>query len=151
MGDPISLIYVYGNYFEDKTVDPERYGYIDVVYDAYSMVSNNIGDISNSSVTIQGCGRDYVQRRRELTRGASSSMTNTHLVNLSSDENYDSDDHPIDEQVRDEAVREEEVGDDDSTDSEKDFEGDEDMGGVVESDGKLSDCKSNDSPDEIDW
>ncbi|KAJ4963728.1 hypothetical protein NE237_023667 [Protea cynaroides] len=77
-----------------------------------------------------------------------------------------------DETVRDEAVRDEdvgdeemgdddfvdskwgedgiEVGDDDSTNSEKDLEGDEDMGGVIDSDGKLSDCKSNDSPDEID-
>ncbi|KAJ4966126.1 hypothetical protein NE237_017975 [Protea cynaroides] len=313
MGDPISLIYVYGNYSEDKIIDPERYGYIDVVYDAYSMVlkdipdgktvnfsvkvflpdgvkelvlgsdsdvlhmfheyenedqpiqcfvfgvevnkefsinytvngyhkslmqrssqtlvensnfnnkknvsrktlckktitkktlckktistpivqgfaitgvSNNIGDISNSSVTIHGCGRDYVQRRRELTPGASSSMENTQLVNLSSDEDCDSDDQFVDKQVgdeavgdetvrdetvRDEAVRDEdigdeemgdddsvdsewdkdsnEVGDDDSTNSEKDLEIDEDMGGVADSDGKLSDYKSDDSPDEID-
>ncbi|KAJ4957817.1 hypothetical protein NE237_024928 [Protea cynaroides] len=276
MGDPISLIFVYGNYFKDKIVDPERYGYIDVVYDAYFMVlkdipdgktvnfsvkcfvfrvevskefsidytvngyhkslmqmssqtlvekrnfnnkknvsnktlckktvtkktlckktvstsivqrfvitgvSNNIGDISNSSVTIHGCSRDYVQRRRELTPGASSSIADTQLVNLSSDEDCDSGDQFVDEQVgdeavgdetvRDEAVRDEdigdeemrdddsvdsewgkdgiEVGDDDSTNSEKDLENNEDMGGVVDSDGKLSDCKSNDSPDEIDY
>ncbi|KAJ4964911.1 hypothetical protein NE237_016760 [Protea cynaroides] len=271
MGDPISLIYVYGNYSEDKIVDPERYGYIDVMYDAYSMVlkdipdgktvnfsvkvflpdsvkelvlgsdsdvlhmfhegqvklwlnssfnnkknvsrktlckkivtkktlckktvstpivqrfaitgvSNNIGDISNSSVTIHGCGRDYVQRRRELTPGASSSMANMQLVNLSSDEDCGSDDQFVDKQIGDEAVGDEtvrdeevrdedigdeemgdddsvdfewgkdsnEVGDDDSTNSEKDLEIDEDMGGVADSDGKLSDIKSDDSPDEID-
>ncbi|KAJ4957731.1 hypothetical protein NE237_024842 [Protea cynaroides] len=308
MADPISLIYIYGNYSEHKIVDPERYGYIDVVYDAYSMVlkdipdgktvnfsvkvflpdgvkelvlgsdsdvlhmfheyenedqpiqcfvfgvevskefsinytvngyhkslmqrssqtlvenssfknkmtvsrktlckrtvtkktlckktvstpivqrfditgvSNNIGDISNSSVTIHGCGRDYVQRRRELTPGASSSLAKTQLVNLSSDEDCDNDDQFVDKQVgdeavgdgtvRDEAVRDEdigdeemgdddsvdsewgkdsnEVGDDDSTNSEKDLEIDEDMGGVADSDGKLSDIKSDDSPDEID-
>ncbi|KAJ4975664.1 hypothetical protein NE237_000770 [Protea cynaroides] len=105
-----------------------------------------------------------------------------HLVNLSSDEDCDSDDHSIDEKVGDEAVRDEavrdeelgdeevgdeemgdddsvdsergkdgiEVGDDDSTDSDKDLEGDEDMGGVVYSDGKLSDYKFDDSPNEID-
>ncbi|KAJ4970197.1 hypothetical protein NE237_003296 [Protea cynaroides] len=154
---------------------------------AITGVSNNIGDISNSSVTIYGCGRDYVQRRRELTPGASSSMANTQLVNLSSDEDCDSDDQSVDEQVGDEAIGDEavgdeavrdeevgdedvgdeemgdddsidsewgkdgiEVGDDDSTNNEKDLEGDEDMGGVVDSDVKLSDCKSNDSPDETD-
>ncbi|KAJ4952538.1 hypothetical protein NE237_029370 [Protea cynaroides] len=149
---------------------------------AITGVSNNIGDISNSSVTIHRCGRDYVQRRGKLTPGASSSQwANTYLVNLSSDEDCDSDDHSIDEQVgdeivgdeaiRDEAVRDEkvgdekvgdekmgdddsmdfewgkdgiEVGDDDSIDSEKDLKGEEDMGGVVDSDGKLSDCKSDD-------
>ncbi|KAJ4951259.1 hypothetical protein NE237_028091 [Protea cynaroides] len=206
MGDPISLIYIYGNYSEHKIVDPERYGYIDVVYDAYSMVLKDIpdgktvnfsvkvflpdgvkelvlgsdsdvlhmfheyenedqpiqcfvfgvelskefsinctvngfaGDISNSSVTIHGCGRNYVQRRRELTPGASSSLANTQLVNLSSDEDCDSDDQFVDKQVgddrvgdetvrdetvRDEAVRDEdigdeEMGDDDSVDSEWD-------------------------------
>ncbi|KAJ4966981.1 hypothetical protein NE237_018830 [Protea cynaroides] len=142
-------------------------------------VSNNIGDISNSSVTIHGCGRDYVQRIRELTPGASSSMANTQLVNLSSNEDCDNDDQFVDEQVGDEAVGDEtvrddtvrdedigdeemgdddskwdkdsiEVGDDDSTNSEKDLESDEDMGGVVDSDGKLSDCTFDDSPDEID-
>ncbi|KAJ4976663.1 hypothetical protein NE237_001769 [Protea cynaroides] len=279
MGDPINLIYVYGNYSEDKTVDSARYGYIDVVYDAYSMVLKDIpdGKTVNFSVkvflsdgieelvlgsdsdvlhmfheyenedqpiqcfvfgvevskeffidyTVNGyhkslmqrssqtlveksslnnkknvfkktlckktvstsivqrfaiTGRDYVQRRRELTPGAFSSMTNTQLVNLSNDEDCDSDDQFVDEQVGDEAVGDEavrdeevrdedvgddemrdddsvdfewgkasiEVGDDDSINSEKDLEGDEDMGGFVDSDGKLSDCKSDDSLDEID-
>ncbi|KAJ4956578.1 hypothetical protein NE237_013361 [Protea cynaroides] len=76
------------------------------------------------------------------------------------------DDHAVDEEVEDKEVRDDdsvdskwgkdgiEVGDDDSTNNEKDLEGDDNMGGVVDydkdSDGKLSDCKSDDSPDEID-
>ncbi|KAJ4971951.1 hypothetical protein NE237_005050 [Protea cynaroides] len=283
MGDPISLIYIYGNYSEHKIVDPERYGYIDVVYDAYSMVLKDIPDgktvnfsvkvflsddvkelvlgsdsdvlhmfheyenedqpiqcfvfevevskeffinytvngyhkslmqrssktlvenssfknkktvsrktlckrtdtkktLYNSYVTIHGCGRDYVQRRKELTPDAYSSLANTQLVNLSSDEDCDSDDPFVDKQVGDEAVGDEtvrdetvrdedigdeemgdddsvdskwgkdsnEVGDDDSTNNEKNLEIDEDMGGVADSDGKLSDIKSDDLPDEID-
>ncbi|KAJ4962136.1 hypothetical protein NE237_022046 [Protea cynaroides] len=71
---------------------------------------------------------DYVQKRRELTPRASSSMKNTQIVNLSSDEDRDSDDQSVDEQVgdgavgdevvRDEVVRDEEMGDDDYADSE---------------------------------
>ncbi|KAJ4956917.1 hypothetical protein NE237_013700 [Protea cynaroides] len=130
---------------------------------AITGVSNIIGDISNSSVTIQECGRDYVQRRRELTPDASSSMTNTHSVNLSSNEDCVRDDHSVDEEVGDEEIGDDDsvdsewekdgikVGDDDNTDSEKDLEGDDNMGGVVNSDGKLSNYNSDDSPDEIDW
>ncbi|KAJ4959388.1 hypothetical protein NE237_026499 [Protea cynaroides] len=118
-------------------------------------VSNNIGDINNSSMTIHGCGRDYVQRKRELTPGASSR-----------------DEEVGDEKVGDEAVGDVEVGDeeigdddsidsewgkdgievrdDDSTDIEKDLKGDDNMGEVADSDGKLSNCKSDDLPYEID-
>ncbi|KAJ4982458.1 hypothetical protein NE237_033295 [Protea cynaroides] len=59
-------------------------------------------------MTIQGCGKDYVQRKRELTPGASFNMANTHSinlssnedcvkVNLSSDEDCIRDDHSVDE------------------------------------------------------
>ncbi|KAJ4960065.1 hypothetical protein NE237_019975 [Protea cynaroides] len=169
MGDPISWIYVYGNYSEDKTVDMERYGYIDVVYDAYSMVLKDIpnGKILNFSVKVflpDGVKelvlgfdidvlhmfREYENedqpiqcfdselklrlcaKERELTPGASSSMANIHLVNLSSDDHYIDeevgdeevgDKAVVDEAVRDEAVgdeevRDEEMGEDDSVDSE---------------------------------
>ncbi|KAJ4956631.1 hypothetical protein NE237_013414 [Protea cynaroides] len=112
---------------------------------AITGVSNNIRDISNSSMTIQGYGGDYVKSSMEFTPG---------------------DDHAVDEEVGDKEVRYDdfvdskwgkdgiEVGDDDGTNNEKDLEGDDNMGGVVDydkdSDGKLSDCKSDDSPDEID-
>ncbi|KAJ4961780.1 hypothetical protein NE237_021690 [Protea cynaroides] len=160
-----------------KTVCKKTVSTLIVQRFASTGVSNKNGDISNSSVTIHGCGRDYVQRRRELTLGASSSMENTHLVHLSSDEDCDSYDHSNDEQVgdeaggdeaiRDEAVGDQEMGDDDSMDSElgkdgievgndsidsvKDLEGDKDMGGVIDIDGKLSDYKSKDLSDEIDY
>ncbi|KAJ4962424.1 hypothetical protein NE237_022363 [Protea cynaroides] len=159
---------------------------------AITGVSNNIGDISNSSVTIHGCGRDYVQRRRELTLVLLPVGKYT-IIQSSSDEDCAGDDRFVDKQVgdeavgdetvRDEAVRDEtvrneavrdedirdeemrdddfvdsewgkdsnEVGDDDSTNSEKDLEIDEDMGGGLrDGDDKLSDIKSDDSPDKID-
>ncbi|KAJ4975628.1 hypothetical protein NE237_000734 [Protea cynaroides] len=285
MGDLISLIYVYGNYSEDKIVDPERYGYIDVVYDAYSMVLKDIpdGKTVNFSVkvflpdgvkelvlgsdsdvlhmfhkyenedqpiqcfvfgvevskefsinyTVNGYHKSLMQRssqtlvenssfnnkknvsrktlckknvsrktlckktvtkktlckktistpivqrfaitgrlcakERELIPGTSSSMENTHdqFVDKQVGDETVGDETVRDETVRDEAIGDEEmgdddsmdsewgkdsneVGDDDSTNSEKDLEIDEDMGGVADSDGKLSDYKSDDSPDEID-
>ncbi|KAJ4978542.1 hypothetical protein NE237_009322 [Protea cynaroides] len=175
MGDPISLIYIYGNYSEDKIADPERYGDIDVVYDAYSMVLKDIPDGKTVNFSVKVFLPDGV---KELVLGSDSDVL--HM--------FHDDDQFVDKQVgdetvgdetvrketlRDEVVRDEdigdeemgdddsvdyewgkdsnEVGDDDSTNSEKDLEIDEDTGGVVDSDGKLLDCKSDDSPDKIDY
>ncbi|KAJ4980796.1 hypothetical protein NE237_031633 [Protea cynaroides] len=161
-------------------------GHVTVNFDDIRAMDESLCEDTGDFIEIgkKGTGmgeRDYVQRKRELTLGASSSMAYTHLVNLSSDEDCDSDDHSVDEEVgdeevgneamgdeavRDEAIEDEEMGDDDSVnsewgkygievgddnsiDSEKDLKGDENIGVVVDSDGKLLDCKSDYSPDEI--
>ncbi|KAJ4956020.1 hypothetical protein NE237_012803 [Protea cynaroides] len=38
MGDPISIIYHHGDHIEVKNVDPNKYGYLDIVHDAYCSV-----------------------------------------------------------------------------------------------------------------
>ncbi|KAJ4954821.1 hypothetical protein NE237_011604 [Protea cynaroides] len=42
LGDPISIVYHYGEYTEIKNADPERYSYVDVIYDAYCGVLKDI-------------------------------------------------------------------------------------------------------------
>ncbi|KAJ4950281.1 hypothetical protein NE237_027113 [Protea cynaroides] len=42
LGDPISIVYHYGEYTEVKNADPERYSYVDVIYDAYCGVLKDI-------------------------------------------------------------------------------------------------------------
>ncbi|KAJ4956205.1 hypothetical protein NE237_012988 [Protea cynaroides] len=42
LGDPISIVYHYGEYTEVKNADPNRYSYVDVIYDAYCDVLKNI-------------------------------------------------------------------------------------------------------------
>ncbi|KAJ4951140.1 hypothetical protein NE237_027972 [Protea cynaroides] len=42
LGDPINIVYHYGEYTEIKNVDPERYSYVDVIYDAYCDVLKDI-------------------------------------------------------------------------------------------------------------
>ncbi|KAJ4961016.1 hypothetical protein NE237_020926 [Protea cynaroides] len=40
--DPISIVYHYGEYTEVKNADPDRYSYVDVIYDAYCDVLKDI-------------------------------------------------------------------------------------------------------------
>ncbi|KAJ4955180.1 hypothetical protein NE237_011963 [Protea cynaroides] len=42
LGDPISIVYHYGEYTEVKNADPDRYSYVDVIYDAYCGVLKDI-------------------------------------------------------------------------------------------------------------
>ncbi|KAJ4981865.1 hypothetical protein NE237_032702 [Protea cynaroides] len=42
LGDPISIVYYYGEYTEIKNADPERYSYVDVIYDAYCGILKDI-------------------------------------------------------------------------------------------------------------
>ncbi|KAJ4954727.1 hypothetical protein NE237_011510 [Protea cynaroides] len=42
LGDPISIVYHYGEYTEIKNADPERYSYVDAIYDAYCGVLKDI-------------------------------------------------------------------------------------------------------------
>ncbi|KAJ4977974.1 hypothetical protein NE237_008754 [Protea cynaroides] len=42
LGDPISIVNHYGEYTEIKNADPERYSYVDVIYDAYCGVLKDI-------------------------------------------------------------------------------------------------------------
>ncbi|KAJ4961939.1 hypothetical protein NE237_021849 [Protea cynaroides] len=42
LGDPISIVYHYGEYTEVKNADPDRYSYVDVIYDVYCGVLKDI-------------------------------------------------------------------------------------------------------------
>ncbi|KAJ4955787.1 hypothetical protein NE237_012570 [Protea cynaroides] len=42
LGDLISIVYHYGEYTEVKNADPDRYSYVDVIYDTYCSVLKDI-------------------------------------------------------------------------------------------------------------
>ncbi|KAJ4955717.1 hypothetical protein NE237_012500 [Protea cynaroides] len=100
-----------------------------------------------------GSGRDFVNSSRKYTPGVSTNRTkdksaNKHHVNLSSGEDCVGDDESIDEECT--KAGNESDGNDSETDLDCDDRVDGPIDGDKDCDGKLSYCKSDDLPEEID-
>ncbi|KAJ4956198.1 hypothetical protein NE237_012981 [Protea cynaroides] len=72
LGDPISIVYHYGEYTEIKNADLKRYSYVDVIFNAYCGVLKDIpsGKIIKFSikVVLPNCDESLIEEDKDVMR-----------------------------------------------------------------------------------